>query len=132
MLTALILSAALQSVPHLCGTANEPSAIADWNAWANSRTAGHWYGRTVDAVSGVAEHAAIAALDSAMAGRVWTAEGDGVLFVLRPRSECDSGRGYSAALIDAESGEVLETAPHLTLVTARYRPVVLTDGARRD
>jgi hypothetical protein len=132
MLTALILSAALQSVPHSCGTANEPAAIAEWNAWANSRAAGHWYGRTVEDVGDVTDRTAVAVLDPSEAGRVWISEGDGALFLLRPRSECDSGRGYSAALIDAESGEVLETTPHLTLVSARYRPVVLTDGARRD
>lgn len=132
MLTALILSAALQTAPPECGTDEAPSAIADWNAWANSSAAGHWYGRTVDGEAGSRGRDAALAMDTRADGRVWIAEGDGVLFVLRPRSECDSGRGYSAALIDADSGEVLESAPHLTLVTARYRPVVLTDGARRD
>lgn len=132
MLTALIVSAALQTVPHVCGSEGAPTAIADWNAWANSPAAGRWYGRTINPSADPMDPGLVEVVSQTGSGRAWIGEADGVVFVLRPRSECDSGRGYSAALIDADSGEVLETAQHLTLVTARYNPVVFTDGARRD
>lgn len=136
-LSALIFAFALQSAPQVCLAAADgarPDPVADWNDWAASPAAGRWYARTVERPAS-AEHAALfARVAAARPGpaSVWSGPAGEDVFLLAPPSPCGGSRGYTAALFDGETGEVLETARDLTIVRARFEPVVFTGGVRRE
>lgn len=137
MLTALILSAAMQSAPEVClaaaGTAR-PDPVAAWNDWATSPAAGRWYARAVVRPASAEHEALLARVAPARPSpsSVWIGEAGEDVFLLAAPSGCGGARGYTAALIDGETGEIIEAARDLMIVRARFEPVVFTGGARRD
>lgn len=157
MLTALILSLAVQTAPEGClviGADGEtpdmrrPNAVEAWNDWAEGRSARGWRARSVERRAGDTDGDVIAALRSAYeaehgeqsdrvfdSSRIWVdREGADVFVLIAAPRGCDTGDDpdYIAALIDGETGEVLDFTGDTVVVRGSFRPVVLAGGARRD